>query len=84
MAFLAASYPSVVSYSDPSAPEWPVVYVDTPQGQMSWHLSEYDLDLFTHVPLVTSDDPAVQWDGHTVGQKYDRLARLTDEVAATQ
>lgn len=76
VAHLARLYPSVLSYSDPAEPEWPVLYVDTPEGQMSWHISRSDLDLFEHVALVPADDSRALWDGHTTDNKYARLARL--------
>lgn len=76
VAVLAALFPAVWAYSDPAAPEWPVVYVDIPQGQCSWHLSAEDLDLFGHVPQVAPDDPRARWDGHTTDEKYQRLAGL--------
>lgn len=73
VAFLAKVYPSVIGYNDPHEPDWPVVYISTPQGQLSWHLSKNDLDLFDHVPQTG----CVTWDGHTTEQKYERLDRLT-------
>lgn len=80
VAHLAALHPSVISHNDPSETDWPVVYVHTPTGQASWHLSREDLDLFGHVPVVPADDPRAQWDGHTTEEKYRRLAELTRQV----
>jgi hypothetical protein len=74
VAHLASVYPSVISYSDPDEPDWPVVYVTTPQGQLSWHLAKGDLDLFPHVPVVAPTE--VTWDGHDTPEKYRRLAAL--------
>lgn len=83
VAHLASLYPSVLAYSDPAEPDWPVLTVNAPTGQMSWHISPDDLDLFGHVEQVTdTDDPRVIWDGHTTEQKYDRLALLIREVSA--
>jgi hypothetical protein len=70
-------YPSRIGV-DPAEPDWPVVYVETEAGQVSWHISADDLPLFAHVPR--SD--AAQWDGHTTEQKYARLDSLTRTVAA--
>lgn len=78
VAHLAALYPSVIGYDDPAEPEWAVVYVKTAQGQMSWHISPDDMDLFTHVPRGV----AITWDGHTTEEKYARLDRLTAAKAA--
>lgn len=76
VAHLADQYPSVIAFSDPNEPEWPVVYVDTPAGQCSWHLALADLDLFGHVEQVPADDPRAVWDGHSTEEKYRRLAAL--------
>lgn len=77
VAYLAAQHPAVLAYSDPDEPDWPVITVATPAGQMSWHLSPDDLDLVAHVPLVSADDPRAVWDGHTTPDKYERLRALT-------
>lgn len=79
VAHLAArpDYPSVLSYSDPDEPEWPVLTVHTPAGQLTWHIAPADLDLFAHVPVVAADDPLARWDGHTTDEKYARLRGLT-------
>lgn len=76
-AYLAAQHPAVLAYSDPDEPEWPVLTVSTPVGQMSWHIAPADVGLFVHVPLVPADDPRAAWDGHTTEQKYERLRILT-------
>lgn len=74
VAHLAAIYPSLIGV-DEAEPDWPVVYVGTVQGQMSWHISRDDLDLFPHVRQVPAGD---LWDGHSTHQKYERLAALTE------
>lgn len=80
-ALLAAQYPSVlVMGADPDAPNWPVLYVDLPTGQASWHVSPTDLSLFAHVRRETAPDGPV-WDGHTNEQKYGRLALLAAAIA---
>lgn len=78
VAHLAAIYPSVVGYNDPAEPGWLVVYVKTPEGQLSWHISEGDADLFGH---VTFGNLVNAWDGHTTEEKYERLRRLTARKA---
>ncbi|RSN12827.1 hypothetical protein DMB42_11660 [Nonomuraea sp. WAC 01424] len=84
IAYLAVEYDSVIAYNDPNEPDWPVIYIDTPRGQLSWHLSPDDLHLFPHVPVAGRHVPidrAPQWDGHTTSEKYGRLAALVaDEV----
>ncbi len=42
---------------DPAEPGWPVIYIDLPTGQVSWHCQEY---------------PA-SWDNHTTAEKFDRI-----------
>lgn len=77
VAHLAALYPSRIGV-DPAEPDWPVVYVETEAGQLSWHIAAADLPLFAHVPRVDS----AKWDGHSTEQKYARLDNLTRTVAA--
>lgn len=76
VAYLSAVYPSVM-LTDSAEPDWPIVFVSTPSGQMSWHVAKADVALFAHVPPATEP----QWDGHTTEQKYQRLAELTRTVA---
>lgn len=73
VAHLASLYPSTIGLTDPNEPDWPVVTIDTLEGQMTWHVSVDDLDLFEHVER--SLDP--EWDGHTTEEKYERLRALT-------
>lgn len=47
------------------------VFVDTPEGQMSWHYHDRDSWLFSGLPPYSET-----WDGHTTIQKYARLATL--------
>lgn len=73
VAHLAALYPSTIGVTDPSEPDWAVVIVNGPGGQMSWHIARDDLKLFEHVPW----DNEAAWDGHTTEEKYERLRALT-------
>ena len=41
---------------DPADPEWPVVYIELPTGQVSWHLPQHPQP----------------WDGHDTPEKYRR------------
>lgn len=50
---------------DPDAPEWPVIYIELPTGQVSWHMPQHESD----------------WDGHTTEDKYQRIAAFTDGSA---
>lgn len=42
---------------DPEVPEWPVIYIELPVGQVSWHLPEHN-------------EP---FDGHSTDEKYHRI-----------
>jgi hypothetical protein len=54
---------------DPSEPDWPVLLIDTPEGQVSWHFKADELP--AAVPPYGGE-----WDGHDTPEKYARLARL--------
>jgi len=75
VAHLASLYPSQIAYTDPDAYDWPVVTIETPAGQMSWHVAPDDIELFAHVER--RNGLVLPWDGHTTEQKYERLRRLT-------
>lgn len=80
VALLTVLWPSVIILDgDPDAPGWALVYIDSPTGQLSWHLSGDDLDLFPHVPRVETS--AVTWDNHTTEEKYQRIRQQTAEIA---
>lgn len=77
VAHLAAVYPSVLVYrADPNAPDWPVIFVNLPTGQVSWHVNPDDLNLFDHATVGTET-----WDGHTTDEKYARLDAHTRALA---
>lgn len=65
------------SHLEPDA-EWPVVFVNLPTGQATWHIAKADLDLFTHVRTDLVED----WDGHTTEEKYARIRQYTALRAA--
>jgi hypothetical protein len=55
-------------------PEWEnCVYINTHEGQMSWHIHESELDMFAHLEPYKGP-----YDGHTTEEKYERLYRLGD------
>ena len=56
--------------TDPQEPDWPVLYVNLPTGQVSWHFSPDDADLLDGFERVAPNP----WDGHSVKEKYARLA----------
>jgi hypothetical protein len=47
---------------DPAAPEWPVVYIELPTGQVSWHMPQHP----------------VPWDGHDTAEKYRRCRAFAE------
>jgi hypothetical protein len=76
-AFLAACYPSA-QCPDRDDDEYRLLYVTTPDGQLSWHVHTDDADeLLGHVP----HDEAAEWDGHTTEEKYRRLEALVCTLA---
>lgn len=79
IALLASIFPSQMhADADPNTPDWPVLYLDTPEGQLSWHINPADLDLFdTERYAAAEDDGArTEWDGHDNAEKSRRLRRL--------
>jgi hypothetical protein len=54
---------------DPAEPDWPVLIIDTPAGQVSWHFKREDMP----ASMPPSPEP---WDGHDTPEKYARLDRL--------
>ncbi|KAB7839476.1 hypothetical protein [Streptomyces mobaraensis] len=75
VAHLAALHPAHIGYTDPNAPDWAVVILETPAGQLSWHIAERDMGLFEHVE--PTNRICRTWDGHTTDEKYARLRALT-------
>jgi hypothetical protein len=81
VALLSTHYPAWLSYSDTSEPDWAVCFIETAQGQLTWHISPDDLHLFNHLCII----PAAQskWDGHSTEEKYERIrARLASKDPA--
>ena len=70
VAALTKCFPSSIALS--GDPEWPIVYIDLPTGQVSWHIRATEIPLFSHLEWEHVD-----WDGHTTAEKYARLASLT-------
>lgn len=54
---------------DPKEPDWPVLFIDLPTGQVSWHLTQAQrVDLAGDI-----GDYGGVWDGHSTAEKYERL-----------
>ncbi len=78
VALLAALWPSSLERHPDSDTTWEddwrwIVFIDTPAGQMSWHIHDSELPLFRHVPR----GKGVVWDGHTTEEKYWRVRMLS-------
>lgn len=58
---------------DPAEPDWPVLMIDTPAGQVSWHFRTEDM------PEAIPPYPG-EWDGHETTEKYQRLSILADGI----
>jgi hypothetical protein len=74
VAALARHYPSGIRSTEIEGwdPEWSgCVFIDTPEGQLSWHFHDRERWLFQDLPAY--DKP---WDGHSSEEKYERLGRL--------
>lgn len=59
---------------DPEEPDWPILYVKTPQGQVSWHLPVSEIDL-NEWPVFGEE-----WDGHSLEDKRQRMAQLLGQT----
>jgi hypothetical protein len=58
---------------DVGEPDWPVLYIATPAGQVSWHIPKAER---VYEPPVRPEHGPVAWDGHTTDEKFDRLRAL--------
>jgi hypothetical protein len=54
--------------TDEDEPDWPVVFIDLPTGQVSYHIPMEEL------VLQIQEYPNL-WDGHTNTQKRDRIRK---------
>jgi hypothetical protein len=60
---------------DPGDGEWPILYIETPAGQVSWLLPE------NHLVREWPEWPD-GWDGHGLEEKLRRLATTVQEPVA--
>ena len=56
-------------------PDWPVLMIDLPTGQVGWHLPRAE---------VLGDWPSYEgsWDGHSLEEKRDRIERFILSTSA--
>ena len=52
-----------------------LLFIDTPAGQVSWHLHDSERYLVASLPKYPGT-----WDGHTTAQKWERLERVGPPV----
>lgn len=74
VAFLARQFTSGLRKTEIEGwdPEWHgCVFIDSPEGQLSWHYHDSDAHLFAGLPPYEKP-----WDGHTTAEKYTRLMLL--------
>lgn len=58
-----AMFGGVFSHTDQNAPDYPVLYIETPKGQISWHIPPDDTNTFDGLKVPTVDH--YPWDGHS-------------------
>ena len=80
VALITKFYPSYIARHEESDTSWDdqwrnIIYVETPQGQLSWHIHESELPLFSHLTVKDNN-----WDGHTKEEKYQRIERLIQAI----
>lgn len=51
-------------------PEWPIIFIDLPTGQVSWHIAKNDLIGYFPDRIVEYQG---DYDGHNFTEKYGRL-----------
>ena len=57
--------------TDPSEPDWPVLFIELPTGQVSWHIPKSET-------VKTDLLYKREWDGHTVEEKRERISRFIE------
>lgn len=57
----------------PHYPGWPVLFLETPYGQISYHFPE---SMIAMVELHVDRDDNYQWDGHTVADVISRMKEI--------
>ena len=55
--------------ADPNEPDWPVLTIDLPTGQVGWHLPKAE---------VIGNWPPYEkkWDGHSLVEKRERIRKF--------
>lgn len=76
VAALSKVFPAYLARHDENDKDWEkdwmwIVYISLPTGQVSWHIHDSELSMFSHLKQGENN-----WDGHTTEEKYRRLAAL--------
>ena len=80
VALISSMYPSFLGkHNDVPGQDWSVewknvVYIETPEGQLAYHIHDSEVGLFSHL----ESDLSYVWDGHSTEEKYSRVERLID------
>jgi hypothetical protein len=79
VAALSRWYPSYVTLAPDTLPDenWHIVFIETPAGQLSWHVHASEMGHFAHLDDIAPGRP---WDGHTTDEKYERLRAIAPQV----
>lgn len=82
VALLARLYPSGRAIT--AIPGWDeawhnCIYIDTPKGQLSWHVHDNEMVQFASLPEYKGE-----WDGHSTEEKYRRILLLILHLTALQ
>lgn len=84
IALIAAHYRAEL-FKDPNEPvRADVVYVDTPAGQLSWHLAATDVAAYFTSIKRAQPHQAQPWDGHSNEEKCRRIHELTQRLAGAR
>lgn len=72
---LSKLFPAWVS-TDPSEPNWPVVMIELPTGQISFHVTRKErYSVFAHLGTDLPGNCS-GWDGHDDAEKWRRICVL--------
>lgn len=78
VAVLSKVFPAHIAKArEATDPDWAwIVFVNTPEGQCSWHIHESERARFGHLETRPNE-----WDGHNSEEKWVRLESLMDGCA---
>ena len=58
---------------DPNEPDWPVIMIDLPTGQVGWHLPRDEI-------VGKWPEYDGEWDGHSLEEKRDRIRKFLENT----